>query len=283
MHKFLGFIALFTVCLFVSVAMAADEDVINPDEQTSPPQTNEQAFRSDLKYLFEAELFYDYLTPNDIYGSWTSGLASFYAKVLPSMTVFAQVGGLTRKEGEGVLGAVGTYNLWTRWLSTYTALLMGSNSTYLPLFGLYHEFNFMFGPVALTLPGIAYIDYYDEHRDIVLYAGPTLFLGKWSLEYKIYRNQSEPEHVISYSHLISLGYFSDGWFGTSVAVTIGQEAYWGTYLASPREIRENAFDITINHKQWIGLHWGLTGSLSYGKLGDFYERYGISLGFFQEF
>lgn len=241
------------------------------------------ANRESLKYLLEAEFYYDHLNPYDDYGSWSTGFVSFYAKVMPSMTAFARVGGFSRKDGNGLLGVIGAYKDWVRFFSTYSAIAVGSNSTYLPLVGFFHEFNWSIGPVLLTLPGIEYLDYYDDHTDFVLYAGPALYLGKWIIGYKFFRNESDPGDIVSYSHLVSAGYYSDGWFWTSVTLVLGQQAYLATYLAAPEEIRENAYELTLSHRQWLGTRWGLMGSLSYAELGDAYDKYGISLGAFVEF
>lgn len=250
---------------------------------TALAQQELEADKNMLKYLLEVEASYDYLIPYDSYGSWTGGLVSFYAKLMPTMTAFAQVGGFLReKEGNGLLGSIGAYKDWVKFFSTYSAVAVGSRSSYLPLFGIYHEFNWSIGPVLLTLPGIQYIDYHDKHTELALYGGFALYFGKWIIEYKFFRNENDPGDVVSYSHLANAGYYSEGWFITSIMLVLGQQAYLVTHLATPEEIRENAYEITLRHKHWLGTRWGLLGSLSYAELGDEYDKYGASLGAFIE-
>jgi YaiO family outer membrane protein len=111
-------------------------------------------------------------------------------------------------------------------------------STYLPKFRGNHDFNSKVGPnknLVLTA-GITYTDYHDEHRDLILSRGPTLYLDKWVLRYRLFRNESDPGSVRSYSHLISVGYGQEGCQWTYFDISFGNQAYMATSLATPEAV-----------------------------------------------
>jgi len=260
------------------------EDVGDVGDESVSDVDEKEALRLGLKHRLEVSLSYDYLSPYDPYGSWYTAFVSWYGEVLKNTTAFAQVGGFSREEGGAVLGVVGMYRDWVRFLYTYTALFAGSNSTYLPIFAVDHSFNFkLIEQLVLCVPGITYAEYYTDHTDLTLYAGPSVYLGKWVLEYRIFRNESDPGDVVSYSHLASVGYGAEGWFFTTLTLTTGQQAYMATYTTPREEVRQDAFDVVLGHRHWLSVNMGLLGTIGYTWIEDGYDKYGITLGAFWEF
>lgn len=242
-------------------------------------ETPEKTKRIEVSYTFEN------LQPNSIYGNWNSINFAFYHKYSPDFTYFLQSSSHSRDDGNGATGTVGAYKDWTNYLYTYSAVTAGSDSTYLPKFRGDHDFNFKVGPdknLVLTA-GVTYIDYFDEHRDLILSGGPTLYLDKWVLQYRLFHNESDPGSVMSYSHLFSVGYGKDGWQWTYLNVSFGKQAYLATSLATPEAVNQNSIDISLKHRHWLGKDYGVFGDIGYFKLQDGYKKYGISIGFFYEF
>jgi YaiO family outer membrane protein len=246
---------------------------------TGAEETPERTKRIEVSYSFEN------LQPHSIYGNWSAGNFAFYNKYSPDFTYFLQSSLHSRDEGNGVTGTVGAYKDWTNYLYTYSAVTAGSNSTYLPKFRGDHDFNFKVGSnknLVLTA-GITHIDYFDEHRDLILSGGPTLYLDKWVLQYRLFHNESDPGSVESYSHLISVGYGKEGWQWTYLNVSFGKQAYMATSLATPEAVNQNSIDVSLKHRHWLGKDYGIFGDIDYFKLQDGYKKYGISCGFFYEF
>jgi YaiO family outer membrane protein len=263
------------IVFLIAVAVITHIAVCNTRAEDPPEKTK----RIEVSYSFEN------LQPHSIYGNWNTGNFAFYDKRSPDFTYFLQSSVHNRDEGNGVTGTIGAYKDWTNYLYTYSSVTAGSHSVYLPKFRGDHDFNFKVGPnknVVLTA-GITYIDYFDVHRDLILSGGPTLYLDKWVLQYRLFHNESNPGSVKSYSHLISVGYGQEGWQWTYLDFSFGKQAYMATSLATPEAVNQNSHNVSLKHRHWLGKDYGIFGDVSYFKLQDGYKKYGLTCGFFYEF
>ena len=236
-------------------------------------------------HRIEASVSYEYLSPHETYGDWNAANIAFYSKVSPTFTYFIEGSVANRLEGNGAAGTVGAYKDWTSFLYTYTAVSAGTYTPYLPKFRIDHDFNFKLGAnknYVLTA-GITYIDYFTDHRDFIVSGGPTFYWNRWVLQYRLFHNESNPGSVESYSHLISVGYGEDGWQWTYLNVSFGKQAYLATSLDTPEAVNNDSLNITLQHRHWLGKHYGIFGEASYFKLEEGYEKYGINCGIFYEF
>jgi YaiO family outer membrane protein len=237
------------------------------------------------RYRLEAKFSYEYLSPRSVYGSWKTLNLEFYNKLRRDLTYFVQLGAFSRDEGDAVLGSIGAYKDWADRLYTYSAVSGGTNSDYLPRFRIDNDFNFKLTEKKnlVWLFGVSYIKYFDVHKDFILSTGLTYYIDKWILGYRVFRNDSDPGDVTSYSHLGNVGYGTEGWQWTFLTLSYGKQAYLATNLTSPEEIRRNAFYVTFKHRQWIRDGYGATIELGYFKLEDGYKKYTIYPGIFLEF
>jgi YaiO family outer membrane protein len=233
----------------------------------------------------EASFSFENLNPHETYGDWNTGNLAFYNKVSPDFTYFVQGSAFNRNEGNGGTGTIGAYKDWADFFYTYTAITAGTNSTYLPKFRADHDFNFKVGPnkmIVLTLGG-TFIDYFNDHRDLIISGGPTLYLNRWVLQYRLFHNESNPGSIGSFSQLFSIGYGEEGLQWTYLNVSFGKQAYLATSLATTEAIDKNSLNIAVQHRHWLGKNYGIFGDTSYFKLQEGYEKFGISLGVFYEF
>ena len=259
----------------IAVISAAYFGACDARAEEAPEKTK----RIEVSYSFEN------LQPHSTYGNWNTGNFAFYDKHLPDFTYFLQSSVHNRDDGNGVTGTVGAYKDWTDFFYTYSSITAGSHSNYLPKFRGDHDFNFKVGPnknLVLTA-GISYIDYFDVHRDLIISGGPTLYLDKWVLQYRLFHNESDPGSVGSFSHLVSVGYGAEGWQWTYLDFSFGKQAYMATSLATPEAVNQNSMTITLKHRHWLGKDYGIFGDVSYFKLQDGYKKTGLTCGFFYEF
>lgn len=248
--------------------------------------SNISAQEAEEKNRIEINVTYEHLTPNEIYGEWKNLSLAYYGTPKKDFTFFIQAEVFSRKEGDGVLGVLGAYKDWTDYLYTYTSVSAGSDSEYLPKFRADHDFNFKLGEKRniVWIAGATYIKYFDVHKDLILSTGLALYYPEdWIWEYRIFRNDSDPGNVISYSHLFSIGYGREKWQWTYLDVSSGRQAYLATYLESPETVNQDTFRIALKHRLWLGKDYGIMAEVSYLKLDVEYEKYGFSLGFFKEF
>ena len=241
--------------------------------------------RQEKSRRIEASFSYEYLSPHETYGDWNTANIAFYSKQSPTFTYFIEGSIFNRYEGNGIVGVVGAYKDWTSFLYTYSAVSAGTNTSYLPKFRIDHDFNFKLGAnkkYVLTA-GITYIDYFTDHRDLIVSGGPTVYWNRWILQYRLFHNESNPGSVESYSHLISVGYGEEGWQWTYLNISFGKQAYTATYLATPEAVNSDSLNLSLLHRHWLGKHYGIFGETSYFKLENGYEKVGLLLGVFHEF
>ena len=233
----------------------------------------------------EASYLYEHLTPHDIYGSWHSLNLAYYDQLRRDLTYFIRLGAFSRDEGDAVLGNAGAYKDWSPSMYTFSSISVGSNSEYLPQIRIDHDFNFKFGPSKsiVWLLGASYIDYYDVHEDFILSTGIVWYADEWILNYRLFRNNSSPGSVVSYSHLISTGYGREKWQWTYLNLSFGKQAYYATQLTNPEEVAQSSLFAGLVHRRWLGKDYGIFFDISFFKLNNGYEKYSFSPGVFKEF
>ena len=236
------------------------------------------------KNRIEANVSYEYLTPSDAYEPRTGLNLRFYRKETETFTYFFELA-TSLRETNGVLFTTGAYKDWTDSFFTYSSLSTGSHTDYLPQIRLDQDFNFKIGKEKnlVWVLGTSYIDYFDEHKDLIISTGLTAYLKKWILSYRIFRNKSDPGDVISFSHTVSAGYGEEGKQWVYLTFSTGRESYLATYLATPEEVDHSAYGITLNLRRWLRPFSGILLDISYFKLGDEYNKYGLAAGMFHEF
>lgn len=251
--------------------------------QTAARTIGSEYLREPYPYRYESTLTYEHLSPNSDYGDWKSVDAACYARVHRQVTAFAQASHHARvKEGSGQALSAGAYVDWLSRLSTYSALSRGFGEDFLPVYRIDHDFNFLHDPFVFTI-GASYIDYKGEQRDWIVSAGATWYRDRWIAEYRLFRNTSDPGSLVSYTHLLSLGYGQEGWRWTFLKFSLGAQAYQARTLAEPEDIRQDAWEISLDHRHWLGQDWGLMERIGFLSLEEGYDKYAASVGFFKEF
>jgi YaiO family outer membrane protein len=235
--------------------------------------------RLDLQYIYE------YLSPHDVYGAWESYYIKYYRYEKPTFNFFIH-GGMVKRDGKNdYIGLLGFAKDWSPHLYTYTVVAKGTVSTYLPNGRFDHDFNFKLGRKAniLWTIGVTYIKYYVPAEDFIVSSGLTWYLERWVLGYRFFWNHKYPGDITSFTHLGSIEYGIDKSHWTAFSFSWGSQAYLALYVLTPEEIRQNALNIQLDHRQWISRGFGCFVWLGYLKLVDTYEKYLISAGIFFEF
>jgi YaiO family outer membrane protein len=251
--------------------------------QSAARTIGSEYLRQPYAYRFESMLAYEHLSPNSDYGNWKSVDTALYARVHRRVTAFAQASLHGRvKEGSGQAAAVGAYVDWLAWLSTYSAVSRGFGEDFLPVYRIDHDFHFPHDPFVFTI-GASTIDYKEAQRDWIVSAGATWYHRRWIAEYRLFRNTSDPGSLVSYTHLVSLGYGEEGWRWVFLKFSSGAQAYQALTLAEPEDVRQDAWEIGLYHRHWLGKDWGLMERAGFLSLEDGYDKYSVSVGFFKEF
>lgn len=308
---FLIFLFPFVAPVMVTHAQSINEaekapEAVGPVKEV-PAVPQKETPPHDWKNRIDISVGYEYLT--DMYGNWKSGHISYWRKG-DDFTFFVQSDGFTRKEGNAVLLVGGLYKDWTPWLYTYSAIASGTNSEYLPLFRIDHDFNIKTGAKkdwVWTLGG-TYIHYYKRstretiettgpgggvaytvlreskyYKDMVFAGGIGKYFDKWYLGYRLSYNISIPGNIDSFGHTFAAEYGTEGNFVSNLTVTYGNPSYLATDLIEPESVRQNAFGTHLKHRHWIGKDYGVIGEASFFNLNGGYLKYGFSLGIFKEF
>lgn len=279
------FLCLLCFLLLTSICYPKQKGDKDSDQRESESLGNNDEESMNTKHQIEVRFSYDYLSPHKIYNPWETVFIKFSSRPWKDFSYFLELDPFFREEGYGILGVIGAYKDWTKYLYTYSAISFGSVTDFLPQFRIDHDFNFKLGKKQniVWTAGISYIDYHSVYKDVVLSTGFTLYWKNWIGEYRIFNNHSYPGNNISYTHLVSLGYGKDKWQWTYLTLYIGKEAYLATYVSPPEKVRERFFYVILNHRHWLNQNWGIVGDISYFKLWKNYEKYGFTIGFFIEF
>lgn len=238
------------------------------------------------KNRFEISTSYEILDPSEPYTRWKNLNLSYYRIESDTFTFFLTVENLFREEGENTtIFTVGSYKNWTPSFYTYSSISAGTDSVYAPKFRFDNDFNFKFGENKnlIWTVGTTYIKYFDVHKDFILSTGFTWYLKDLILSYRIFRNESDPGSVQSFSHSVSLQSGREKWRWLYLTFSFGHQAYTATYLTTPEEIRKRSYEIVLGGRKWLGDNWGIFGNLSYFHLLKGYVKYGITSGIFTEF
>jgi YaiO family outer membrane protein len=273
-------------CAFAALAILLSNcpGIVSAQPDQAAAQTlGNKYLREPYAYRFESTLTYEHLDPNSDYGDWKSVDAACYARIHRQATAFAQASHHARvKEGSGQTLSAGAYVDWLSRLSTYSALSRGFGEDFLPVYRIDHDFSFLHDPFVFTI-GASYIDYEGEQRDWILSAGATLYHHRWIAEYRLFRNTSDPGGLVSYTHLLSLGYGEEGWRWIFLKFSLGAQAYQARMLSQPEDVRQDAWEFSLHHRHWLGQDWGLMERIGFLSLEDGYDKYAVSVGFFKEF
>jgi len=233
----------------------------------------------------EIDVSYDYLDPYDTYGDWKALNFSYYDQISNDLTILYQASGITRIEGDGLLGAIGIYKGWFERFYTYTQITAGTESEYLPAFRIDQEFNYMFGEAKniVGLIGFTYINQYDEHEDYIGSLGITYYSEDYNIGYRIFFNRSDPGSIYSTSHIISLGigHEKDQWIYIDVA--FGNPAYLSTITPEYETVKNDTLGIYLKYRKWLDQDSGFYAETGYFDLSSEYKKYNFKLGYFQEF
>jgi len=230
---------------------------------------------------------YEYLIPNDSYGTWQSAHVIYTRQQTPTFAYLVDLGNYWRMEdGNGSVVGLGVYKTWKPNFFTYSAVSFGTDVGYLSAYRFDTDLNFKLGNKRnyVWQIGGSYVKSHNEHSDIILDTGLVVYLSKWIFSYKLNRNQSNPGAVIAYSHNLGVEYGMEGWQWLAFTVAFGKGAYLATEgLVFPEEVEQNSFYLGTHLRRWLRPHFGITGDINYVNLQGGYDKYGTTIGIFQEF
>jgi len=250
-------------------------------EEDEPAEEVETLPRHKLHVIYMLE----YLKPNEEQNPWKSLYVDYYGSPSTTFNYFIHLGSVFQEDGNDYIGIIGAARDWTPWFYTYTALVSGTKSSYLPKFRFDQDFNFKFGKkrnLVWTI-GMTYIDYYHEALDVIFSSGLTLYTGPWVLEYRLFQNHSHPGNIVSYTHLGMVGFGKEKKHWSYLTVSSGSQAYLALHVLVPQEVRQDAFSISLMHQQWLRKNFGFTIEFEYLTLKSGFDKYGIYAGIFFEF
>lgn len=237
-----------------------------------------------VKHRLEVKYLMEYLEPHDVYDAWHSLYFHYYGFPSDTFNYFLHFGTVYREEKNDYIGIIGTARDWSARFYTYTAVAAGTECGYMPKFRIDHDFNFKIGKKKQwiwTLGG-AYIKYHHDANDLIISSGLTLYLKKWVMEYRLFRNRSNPGEVVSLTHLVNIGYGAEKKNWTYFTFSQGSQAYLALFALTPEEVRQSAINLSVIHRRWLGKSFGFFLELDYVTLKDGYDKYGIFGGLFLE-
>lgn len=267
----------------IEEAAAAEELVAQgrkiPGEPVSAAEDKLKKNRIDVQYIYE------YLMPHDQHGAWESWYIKYYRYQSTTFNFFVH-GGMVKRVGKNdYIGLLGFARDWSPRLYTYSVVAKGTVSTYLPNARIDHDFNFKLGKRSnfILAIGATYIKYYVPAEDFILSAGLTWYVGKFVLGYRLFWNHKYPGNIESFSHLGNIEYGTDKSHWTALSASWGSQAYLALYVLVPEQVRQSAFNINLDHRQWITKGIGAFVKAGYLKLVGNYEKILLSAGLFIEF
>jgi YaiO family outer membrane protein len=268
-----------------SASVASSSSDLASPEQTSPQQPGAnlppQPGPKQLTDYVEAGGDYFHLTNG--FGDWAGGYAR--GTLTEGNNILnAEVNGQHEFGDAGVYLAAGdTYNFNSDWYGSMTA---GSSvgGFFWPRFRADGFINrkWMRRKQWITTVGLGYDAAKDVHRDHSFFVGSTYYFAKpWILEEGIRFNVSDPGSVFSSAAFVAVTQGRNKQHYITLRIGFGKEAY---QLVAPTLVLSDfqSQTLTITWRKWIGTNWGLNLAGDYYH-NPFYQRGGISLGFFREF
>jgi len=244
-------------------------------------KSSSEPYRNHLK----ADFSFEYLDPNDTYGSWKNFGIAYYRKQSDSLSYSLHGGVFWRDEGNGTKFGAGISKTWNKYFYTSSSVSAGTNVSYLSELSLSQSFNFKVGQKRNNIVpiGFTYTKSRSGHESYRISSGIVAYRSGWVYQYKISRNQNEPGSIVSYSHLASVAHGKEGLQWLHFTLSSGKEAYLATYLSIPEEVDKNSYGAAIRFKRWLGKNYGILGDISYFTLDSSYNKYGLSFGMFTDF
>jgi YaiO family outer membrane protein len=235
-------------------------------------------------YRLDVDVLHDRLDPADLYGDWTTATATLYVRTLPRLTPFVQAGLFEREDVDAGL-TLGAYADWRPGLYSYTAFTTGGASRYLPRHRWDHAFYLDAGPAWLVLGG-GWLEDYAAHEDWYLSCGPRIWRGAWIAEYRITRTESDPGAAVSWKHLVSLGWGTEGRSWLFLYLTAGTERYTATWVVPYQGVAHDFRELSASWQKWLRPRLGVklqAGWLDLGTGLDGYRKLSAGVGAFVEF
>ena len=255
--------------LIISTLLLSEEiETLQPDKK--------------IKNRYEFSLTYNYLT--DDYHDWKTATLGLYSKPKPTLNYYASLNGFLRDENSLIFSA-GFSKDWFKRFYTNLGFTVGTESEYTPHYRFDGDMNFKLFKMqnlVLTL-GCSYINFYDDHKNITIFGGPTFYKNKFQFVYNLHYNINYPGEVTSHTHIVSIGYGEDKNHWTFLTISYGNQAYLATYISNPYNVEQNVYGITLNHRYWLKDNFGIFGELTFLRIIDSHDNYGIKLGFFRNF
>lgn len=156
---------------------------------------------------FEAELAYDYLSPDDDYEDWKSAEVKYFHKFNPKNTLLLASGVSLRDETFGWVQAA-YYKDWTKKLYTYTSLKAATETQWMGRLRLDNDINFKLGKESefILVAGQSVIFYDEDKTDYILSVGGLLYKPHYILEGRYFFNRSDPGEIWSNTVMASVGF-----------------------------------------------------------------------------
>ncbi len=234
------------------------------------------------------ELFvmYEYLDPNDDYGSWKQFNAAYYQKLPESLTLYYQLALFERSiENNAMFASIGAYKDWSPSYYTFTQIGGSPDNQYLPKIRFDHELYLKFGEEKnlVGILGMSFMEYYNGHRDRVASAGLTYYGPRYNITYRHFFNTSYPGNVTSRSDLLSIGYGEEKKQWIYLDLSYGNQAYRSILADGYTPFDEDSADIKLSYRKWTTKNSGWFGAIGFSRLNTNYNKYLFQVGYFQEF
>jgi len=229
---------------------------------------------------------FEYLLPQDVYGSWDSGSISFFRQASKDLNWFIGLDYARHDfNGTGFLGNAGAYLDWSPSFYTYSAFSAGTNTDIFAKFRIDQEFNVKVGESKeIDIPlGFTYIQSDQISNVVTLYSGFTFYLPAWLITVKAFLNYTNPGTLMSTSYLISIGNGKEGAEWNYLDLTFGDLSYLPASIPLANIINEHSAYLSYKHRKWLNNVFGWFSDLNYLNVVDTYQKYGVTLGFFFEF
>ncbi|MFO7659599.1 MAG: YaiO family outer membrane beta-barrel protein [Candidatus Cloacimonadaceae bacterium] len=229
----------------------------------------------------EAEVAYDYLTPDSDYDAWKSAEVKYYHKFNPGNTLLLASGVSLRDVTIGWIQAA-YYRDWTKRLYTYTSLKAATESQWMGRLRLDNDINLKLGRESqfILVAGQSVIYYDEEKTDYILSVGGVYYKPHYILEGRYLFNRSDPGKIWSNTVMASLRFGTMEKYWTTLTVSTGAQAYLGQ--ANLLEVNQNVYSIQLNQRIWVKAGSGVKFGLGYMNVEDGYEKYNFSIGWFHQ-